>query len=349
MNKLFNKVLAVVLAGTMVVGASVTAFADDINSATGAGESTGHLDTSVVTAVLPTASVDSTFTFTVDPENILDAAGAIKGGSTAVTANEDLVYFLNAGDTPSYSSTSDAVAIGAKNYVAADVSVKAEVGDPASGKTIIPLLDAAPEAGATVAEPSLLLTLKVGTKSGAITADGVTVTDQIAAQNAKFDVVWDSSANKYKLSPKTKDASENDIVWSSVNVQMTGKVYGGGTTTDTVVAPTVTLTWSVAAHVDNAAPSIATTTYNLAAGTAVVVTTNLGVGASAATSITGVEKPDGGALASSNYTVNGNVITFSGDWVDKILVGMEGGASKKYKVVFNTGDKIELTFTKPNG
>ncbi|SCY62344.1 hypothetical protein [Butyrivibrio sp. INlla14] len=31
MNKLFNKALAVVLAGTMVIGASVTAFADDIN------------------------------------------------------------------------------------------------------------------------------------------------------------------------------------------------------------------------------------------------------------------------------------------------------------------------------
>ncbi|SCY71335.1 hypothetical protein [Butyrivibrio sp. INlla14] len=277
-------------------------------------------------------------------------AGKIKG-TTAVTSNADKVYFANSGG--GYSSTSDAVPLGAKNYAEAQVSVKATaaLASADSDKTMMPLATSAEDlAAATV--PTLLLTLKIAAGSSDTTpatgivvagTDGVTVKKDIAGQPDNFDIAY--ANGKYTLEPKSSVTN-----WSSVDVTLSGKV--GGTyesVAENVAAPAVTLTWTVTAKPTDAAPSIATTTYNLAAGTAVAVTTNFGAGASAATSITGVEKPDGGELASSNYSVSGNVITFSGDWVDKILVGMEGGASKKYKVVFNTGDKIELTFTKPNG
>ena len=348
MNKLFNKALAVVLAGTMVIGASVTAFADDINGATGAGESTGHLDTTVCTAVLPTSSVDGTFAFTVDPENILAKAGKIKG-TTAVTSNTDKVYFANSGG--GYSSTSDAVPLGAKNYADAQVSVKATaaLASADSDKTMMPLATSAEDlAAATV--PTLLLTLKIAAGSSDTTpatgivvagTDGVTVKKDIAGQPDNFDVAY--ASGKYTLEPKSSVTS-----WSSVDVTLSGKV--GGTyesVAENVAAPAVTLTWTVAAKPTDAAPSIATTTYNLAAGTAVAVTTNFGSGASAATSITGVKKPDGDLLSASSYTISSNTITFTATWVDKVLAGMNSGDSKKYKVVFNTGDEVELTFTKP--
>jgi hypothetical protein len=88
-----KKLLALTLVGVMVLGSSITAFAEDGSTGTlaGNGDSTGHLDTNVVTAILPTADA-TVFDFTVDPENILSKALKLKDG-TAVTANEDLVYF----------------------------------------------------------------------------------------------------------------------------------------------------------------------------------------------------------------------------------------------------------------
>lgn len=313
----FKKVAALAMTMVMVAGSSMTVFADDITGANALGESTGHLDTDVVIAVLPTSSVDSYFAFTIDPENILDTAGKIKGGNT-VESNENLVYFPHVNGTgesttTSYTATSEAVNIKAKNYVAADVKAVATVGAAADGKTIIPLAESADALDAATT-PTLLLTLKVGTKSAAITSSGATVSDTIAAQDAKFDTTWDATNSKYTVSPKTKDASNNDIEWNGLDVQLSGKVKGGTTTAD-VVAPTVTLTWSVAKHVDT--PSATATQAVLEAGKSADVTVTLGT----ATGITGFTVKSTGR---NWYTENAvqfsdNKITIPADYVDYLI------------------------------
>lgn len=306
----FKKVAALAMTMVMVAGSSMTVFADDITGANAPGESTGHLDTDVVIAVLPTSSVDSYFAFTIDPENILDTAGKIKGGNT-VESNENLVYFPHVNGTgesatTSYTATSEAVNIKAKNYVAADVKVVATVGAAADGKTIIPLAESADALDAATT-PTLLLTLKVGTKSAAITSSGATVSDTIAAQDAKFDTTWDETNSKYTVSPKTKDASNNDIEWNGLDVQLSGKVKGGTTTAD-VVAPTVTLTWSVAKH---------TTSYlsatTLPSNRQITATLPTGVTVSSI-SLVDARGDDGGALnAGTHYSLEDGTYTFVED------------------------------------
>lgn len=320
MNKLFNKVLAVAMAGTMVVGASVTAFAADVDGATGAGESTGHLDTNIVSAVLPTSSVDGVFAFTIDPEDILAKAGKIKG-STAVTANDERVYFTKTAG--GFGSTSDDVEIGAQNYVAADLSVTAEIGDPASGKTIIPLAESAEELAAAT-EPTLLLTLNVGTKSGVITADGVKVEDTIAEQSSNFDVDWET--DKYVLKPKA------DATWSKLAINMSGEMSAVGEVSEDVVAPTVTLTWDVKAHADK--PTVSAN--SIVAGGSVDVTLPDGI------TITEIQKLKGdgtyNTLPTDLYTLTD--ITGGKKLTIKAAIKTQFAAATSIKIVFSSGDPI---------
>ena len=249
-----KRFLAVVMASTMVLGSTVTAFADDpdpnTGSATGTGVNTGHLETDgVFTAVLPT-SVGTKFDFTIDPEDILSSADKFTDGTALGDdfGNDDLVYFKNTGDSgTSYSSTSDAVKVGAKNYVDVDITVNATIEDAASGKTIIPMVGSEDDLDAATT-PSLYLELAVGTKKGAVLSTGGKVTEKLAGVPANFTTAYqagDSGFTGYKL----VEASDADWDDHEVEVTLSGKVKGGDVTSS-VVAPEVTLTWTVSQHVD---------------------------------------------------------------------------------------------------
>ena len=327
-----KRLLALALVGAMVCGSSITALAEDINGATGAGATTGHLDTDVVQEVLPTSSVDGKFAFTIDPENILASADFFTDGTTAVGStfkNDDLVYFPQA-TSGAYASSSQAVNIAAKNYIAADVSVNAKLGAAPTGKTLIPMA-ASEEERAAATEATLLLTVKVGTKTGAIVPgeNGVTVTDTIAAQNAKFDTKWDADASEYKVVPKS------DATFTGLDVQLIGKMKGG-TVASTVVAPTVTLTWTVAKH--NDAPTASAT--SIADNGSVDITLPTGI------TISEIQKTkaDGtyNTLPTEFYTLTditgGKKLTLKD-------VKATYAAATKIKVVFSTGDPIILDVT----
>lgn len=99
-----RKLMAVALTATMVVGSSVTVFANDpaptdpSNGATGSGTTFEHVDKDVISVTLPTtAEVADVFNYYVDPERLINDAGTLADGSTAVTGNTDGVYFKNSG------------------------------------------------------------------------------------------------------------------------------------------------------------------------------------------------------------------------------------------------------------
>lgn len=285
-----KKFLAVAMASTMVVGSTVTAFAADADGATGTGTNTGHLDTDVFTAVLPTdTAIQGFFDFTIDPENILKTADKYTDGTTAAGAsfvNDDLVYFKQAsGAEKAYASTSQAANVGAKNYVDVDVDVEATIGDAAEGKTIIPMVTSAEDLEAATT-PSLFLQLKVGTKTAAISSSGASVTEKITGQPTNYDAVYDSSSKGYKLQEKA------DTTWANntAAVQLVGKVKGGEVAS-TVVAPTVTLTWNVKKHVES---------NYISAGTI----------SSASKSVT-MTLPDGVTVSGVKLTLNGEDIAFT--------------------------------------
>ena len=77
-NKKFNKLIAAMLAGTMVFGMGTTAFAADGDPAgtgntTGAGAFEGHVDKDVLSVQLPTTPAATTFAYTMDPEGLIAA------------------------------------------------------------------------------------------------------------------------------------------------------------------------------------------------------------------------------------------------------------------------------------
>jgi len=92
-----KKVMALILAATMVVGSSMTVFAADANGAESEGTSFEHVDKDVIDVTLPTdTAVANVFDYYIDPEGAIKSAGSLLDG-TAVTGNEDGVYFVNAG------------------------------------------------------------------------------------------------------------------------------------------------------------------------------------------------------------------------------------------------------------
>lgn len=96
----------------------------------------------------------------------------------------------------------------------------------------------------------------------------------------------------------------------------------------------------------SAAPSIATTTYTIKAGTAVEIPVDLGAGSKAATGISKITFVKNGAsndLAATNYTFADGVLTISATAVDGIFSA--GVASRDYTITFNDAAQTTVTIT----
>lgn len=92
-----KKVMALILAAAMMAGSSMAAFAADANSAESEGTSFEHVNKDVIDVTLPTdTAVATVFDYYVDPEGAIKSAGTLLDG-TAITGNDDGVYFVNAG------------------------------------------------------------------------------------------------------------------------------------------------------------------------------------------------------------------------------------------------------------
>lgn len=96
-----KKILALVLATAMTAGSSMAVFAadgDPANTATSTGSSFDHVNREITAVTLPTeAAVANVFNYYVDPERLINNAGTLADGNTAVPKNDDGVYFEHAG------------------------------------------------------------------------------------------------------------------------------------------------------------------------------------------------------------------------------------------------------------
>lgn len=249
------------------------------------------------------------------------------------------------GGGSTYANTSTALTVTNKSSHKVKISATATA-SVESGKTMVALADSATIAESTT--PKLYLGITVGSETKAITnaTTGVTAEAEVAGVPSNFEV---NSTSDGKFEYKVK-ADAVDSSWQTTTISMTG-ACNSVTNVGDVVAPTIAVTWTYTdpeATPAAAAPSIATTTYNFVANTPIEVTASLGSGNLAAENIVGVEKPDGNALATSNYTISGSKVTFNATWVNTVSGRLNDGESVKYKVVFDDSatTKIELTFTK---
>lgn len=244
--------LAAALAVTMVMGSSLTVFAaDNSGSTSGDGTSEGHVEKKATKVVLPTvADGDTPFAYIMDPERLISGTNGGKyDGFTFPEADTDSgVYFQT--DTTKYENSSKKLKVVNQSSHDISLTVKAEV---ESAETDIPLAERT--AVDSAQEATLYLGLVVDTESPVALAKDTAATKTITVagkeENFKVDVKSDKSGYEYRELTVDEykaldgaDANATVLPWESKEFQLEGSVTKDAEITDSMTAPTVTVTWS---------------------------------------------------------------------------------------------------------
>lgn len=353
----FKKMVAMATAAVMVVSAPMVALAtesDDGDTSkggtiSGTGSVEDYVNKDKFKVVLPTVTdVD----FTLDPQGLLEVAD-----EETYTLGEGAVYFANVGDDgTTYSETSDVIEIVNKSSYDIDVEFSIEVTMP-EGVTLVD----SKEALADATTPSVYLAMQEDADSAAtalVSGDNAYATKQVAGipettdDAVGYEIVAtqgdDGYTYAYQLNSSYDDASAARAKYTITGACDTTADWSA--VKDAEVAATVV--WSATKHVDQAAPSIAETSYTLVADTPVEIIVDLGKGDLAATGIEKITYVNASGtvanLGTTQWTYENGKLTFTAERVNSLI---NSGAGKTYTVVFNDTAKttVEITLNVATG
>lgn len=355
-----NKVLAGMLAATMVLGMSMTAFATETTpvkngSTTGSGEFEGHVEKSVLLVNLPTvAESANTFKYTMDPEGLIAATEGAKD-KTATFESGANVYFLSSANT--YTKESAKLKVTNKGSVDADVTITASTAE----STKMQMATSDTFTGNTQKE--LYLGLKVANqnavavKTTAADASPASVSVGLKGVEDNFEVKYNETTKKYSYEEKD---GVPETAWNSFEFSLIGACNPNADWKDVeqTDAPTVTVTWAYDKRATDStntmldgnatsdvAPSIATTTYTMTADTALVIPVDLGT---KATAVSAVNWNGRDALATGTITYADSKVTVTAPGIN-YMRGLDD-ASQALEIVFNDSvenpTKITVTLNK---
>ena len=341
-----RRVMAVVLAATMVFGSSLTAFAEEpvtSGGTNGAGTSEGHVNKHVISVTLPVIPDGSTpFAYTMDPERLVNETNAAKyaeGSTFTDTAKTNGVYFQTGEKAYDDKST----VLKAKSESSADVKLTVEV-EVESAATDITLVDAAPALTGedAVTDPQLYLALKVDDTTKAVkSSEKVSIETTIEGKDGNFETKYENGAYVYKA--KTGDS----ITWNEAEIQMSG--VASKASAEGLTAPTLKVTWKYEDPAETpATPSISLSgTYSRANENIEFDLSNIGD-----LTISGIK----GYLADGETEISGSFA--SGSWsinAAKTKLVINGttapfgagavGQSRGIGLVLSDGSIIKVTFT----
>jgi hypothetical protein len=260
-----KKLVAGTLCASMVMGMSVTAFADgettsktdDIKDAegttttTGTGKVEGIVDKDVLAYVLPTSNNE--FDFTLDPQGLIDATKTSTGAQIATSAAGGTLFFTDSDSK--YNNTSAALTIYNAGTTKIDVTLNATVTGLTKDNATIALNTDKTFANDTSASIYLGVITKVGTGSAdaavAITEDGVSITKTLdAVASSKYETT--KSGDTYSYSRVSGFSAATDGVPMTVSLE--GASNSAASTADwqavSAVKPGVDIVWTVEKHVD---------------------------------------------------------------------------------------------------
>lgn len=328
MNKGLRKFLALALAGTMVFGCTMTAFASE---STGQGSYEGgelqYPELSVTLSTIP----EDTFDYIADPNGLIAATSNAKYTGCTFAETAQGIFFLTSTNT--YTEKSAALTATNENAQNVDFTVKLEqitAGDASITYSSTAIFEDTDTAN------KIYLAVTDDTSAAALTDTAAAVlTTEVDGTPTNFEATY-SADNGYGYTKKS-----GDLTWNSYSFYMTGALNMNAEWGDDLVFPEIKITWSYAEHVDQAAPSIAATEVDLVAGQDTTITVDLGVGELAATGITkitylnstGAEKE----LASSNYKLEGNILTIYATYTNGLT------ADRTFTILFN--DTVQTTDT----
>lgn len=358
-NKTFKKALAGTLAATMVLGMSMTAFAQTgtatgSGSGTGTGSFEGHVDKDVVAVTLPTDSNTTTFAYKMDPEGLIAATNNAKYSGQSFESGAN-VYFQSATNT----WTKDSAKLKVINKGTVDVDVTVAAKTDANSEVA---MSTTKTFESTDTAAKLYLGLQVANQAEVAvdttdTAGKVTVGLKGNGDNYEITSV---DGGGYGYTAKT---GVPDTAWNSFEFGMTGACNPNGDYSASGLAGSnVTVTWSYAVRatdssatlldanaVTDAAPSIATKTYAMTAGTAIDISVDLGAGDLGASTVAKVMDPTGAwdYLKGDNqasYDAANKKITLSAGMVDACMSANVGSVN----VIFDddAATSVVITLTK---
>lgn len=356
----YRKYLAAALAATMVVGSSVVAQAADYVSSSdvtltdkdtatgtigGTGSLEGNITEDVFRVVVPQCMTDGTnfngFNFVLDPQKLITKTEAAKytTGSNAATGfdADKTLYFVNK-VSGRLTDTSDFVKVTNKSSIPVNISLEAAM----SGLGTIELSDTAEFADD---HTSMYMALTDGTTPTAIKADGSTKIQKTVKEAA-------TGAYETRVNPETNDyeymlVNESANLFSTFEFALTGASNEKGDWSAVTANPAVQITWTIV-PTPSAAPSIATTTYEIPATGGIEVAVNLGAKELAATDIKSItwttQGGDKRTLTTDDYSFTDSVLKFKGPHLATIATD-----SRKYTVTFNDKNEttVDITLNKP--
>lgn len=349
-NQKIKKLLAGMLAATMVLGMGTTAFAQTgtttgNGSGTGTGSFEGHVDKEVVAVTLPTAEA-ATFSYKMDPEGLIAATNQGKYPGASFEAGKN-VYFLSGKDT----WTADSAKLKVVNKGTVDVDVTVIAKTAANANVTMSTTDtfAADDTAA-----KLYLGLKVANKAAVAVATDETGKVAVGLRGNEENYEVTSTESGYAYTAKT---GVPDTAWNSFEFGLTGACNPKGDySAENLAGSDVTVTWSYAVRADDstaellaanatsdAAPSITTTSYTYTPGTAVEVPVNLGSGNLVATGISSVTFNNNGVsttLPSTRWSYSDGKLIFSADYC-----GLLNNITRVHTITFNDTAKTTVDVT----
>lgn len=274
MSKKYRKVLAAILAATMVLGSGIVANAEE-KQAKGTGSLDAPETKEVFSVVLPTSGSEQ-FNYILDPTGVIAETNFAKYGGTASASfvPGKTMYFKNklasGSNIATYSDVSDPITAYNKSNFDVEINVKATIATP-SGI----VLSNTPVATASTATPSMYIAVKAsGSAPQAITAGrGVVATSSIASASDCYVATYSDAKYSYVLDATTSQLKPTDATFGdyfeSYSFMLTGDCNKAGEWIGlTETPPTVSLVWTIdnptgPTEVDVAAISIASGTVSV--------------------------------------------------------------------------------------
>lgn len=372
-----KRFLAVILAASMVLGNSVTAFATAVSyndakvspvkgTATGKASFEGYVNEDIFVVEVPTvaAPTDNTFDFIMDPQRLIEQTSgnkystsntndANRNGISTDSISYGSLYFANrdnAGTVSQLSTSSNYLTVRNKGSRDVTIGLKATVKNMGAVEL---------SSNANVSDnenPSIYLAMQGADLSGNVAA---TQAIETVSQGASLSTRVSGCDSSYIISVNSKNEYEyvvsdpDSVSYAGYGFRLTGACGGGDYTDWTAVGtamktavPKVTVTWDITPYVAPVAPTVIGTGFvtKPADGSGVFVSIDLGAGTLAATGIASItfgDAPAGGntPLAEANYEFVNGQLKIKGPHVANIT------KSRRYTITMNDANKTPLYFT----
>lgn len=252
-----KKILAVALAAAMVMGSTVTAYAEKKaeGSGTGSGTMAGYLENEVFNVVLPTMSVDdrgemNSLKFLIDPQKLITASqGDTLPNGASFDPGKTMYFSVTTGGGIRYTDTSDTFTVINKSTMDTDITVRAEVSNLGDGSGKIKLSDDRSFSGDTAASMYMAIR-KVGGAAVPISENGASLTGTIGGKPEAYKVSVVSGGG-FML---TQKRDFDDSKFERYMFQVTGASNANGDWSgvyNASTSPSLTLTWTIVPHVDS--------------------------------------------------------------------------------------------------